>query len=168
MIDPVANQYTIEQGKALSDAGVSRPRRTGHPGTKDMYTKVAEDLAYWLEDTATKLAAAMAPQGVAPFAAALTNEEKVSFYRDTLFNPDGTPNIQGRTDLLNRLGPQGFRQVYTAVITAYPQLRIPTPPELLPSEEAPNAQHQPIPGQPANPGAGPSPPVPAGVTGGPI
>jgi hypothetical protein len=138
----------------------------GHPKSRDVYSMVAEDLAWWLEDTSTKLAVGMSPQGVAPFAAALTTDQKIAFYRDTIFNPDGTPNVQGRTDLLARLGPLGFRQVYTAVITAYPQLRIPTPPELLPPEEAPNAQHQPVPGQPANPGVGPPPPQPVGAPGG--
>jgi hypothetical protein len=122
------------------------------PKTKDVYTLVAEDLAWWLDDTSTKLAAAMAPQGVAPFAADLTESQKIEFYRNALFNPDGSPNTQGRTDLLNRLGPQGFRAVYTAVINTYPQLRIPTPPEMLPPMEAPNAQHPAVPSPATHPG----------------
>jgi hypothetical protein len=129
------------------------------PKPRDVYTLVAEDLAWWLDDTSTKLAIAMSPQGVAPFAAVLTTDQKLQFYRDTIFNADGSPNVQGRTDLLARLGPLGFRQVYTAVINAYPQLRIPTPPELLPPEEAPDAQHQPIAGQPTSAGGIQAPPA---------
>jgi hypothetical protein len=134
-----------------------------------VYTLVAEDLAYWLEKTSDELAAAMSPQGVAPFGAVLSEAQKVAYYKQVLFNSDGTPNTNGRTQLLATLGPQGFRQVYTAVITAYPYLRIPTPPELTPAGELEPPQqegqhsgqpNQPQPGQSPYPGAsGQAPPI---------
>lgn len=90
---------------------------------------VANDLAIWLDQTASQIAEAMAPRGTAPFAANLSETEKLEYYRNQLFNPDGTPNGPGRDAQQQRLGPQGFTQVYKAVIKAYPQLRVPTPPE---------------------------------------
>lgn len=93
-----------------------------------MLDNVASDLAVWIDQTATRIAAAMAPQGVAPFSAQISESEKLEYYRSALFNPDGTPNLQGRNQEMQRLGPEGFTQVYKAVLKAYPQLRIPTPP----------------------------------------
>jgi hypothetical protein len=89
---------------------------------------VANDLALWLDQESTRIAAAMAPQGVAPFAADLSEEQKLQYYRDMLFNPDGSPNLQGRNQEMQRLGPQSFTMVYKAVVKAYPSLRLPTPP----------------------------------------
>jgi hypothetical protein len=95
-----------------------------------MLDSVATDLAVWLDQTATRIAAAMAPQGTAPFSANLSETEKLEYYRNQLFNPDGTPNLQGRAAQMARLGPQSFRMVYQAVVKAYPSLRIPSPPEM--------------------------------------
>ena len=91
--------------------------------------QVANDLAIWLDTTSSQIALAMAPQGIAPFAAPLSETQKLEYYRDQLFNPDGTPNLQGRAQQMQRLGPQSFRTVYQAVIKAYPYLRVPSPPE---------------------------------------
>ena len=98
---------------------------------------VATDLALWLDQESTRIAAAMAPQGTAPFAAPVSEEQKLQYYRDQLFNPDGTPNLNGRNAQMERLGPQGFTQVYKAVLKAYPQLRVPTPPEMAAPPGAP-------------------------------
>jgi len=98
------------------------------PG-ETMLDKVATDLALWLDQESSKIALAMAPQGVSPFAAPISETQKLEYYRDQLFNPDGAPNLQGRNAQIQRLGPQGFTQVYKAVIKAYPQLRVPAPPE---------------------------------------
>ena len=89
---------------------------------------VANDLAVWIDQTATRIAAAMAPQGVAPFAAQITDEQKLEYYKAQLFNPDGSPNVQGRAEEMQRLGPEGFTLVYKAVLKAYPDLKLPTPP----------------------------------------
>ena len=91
---------------------------------------VASDLAEWIDRTANEIALAFSPQGVAPFAAQLDEPSKLEYYRDQLFNPDGTPNMQGRQQEIQRLGPEGFANVYKAVVRAYPQLR---PPQQLPA-----------------------------------
>lgn len=90
--------------------------------------QVATDLAVWLDVESTRIAAAMAPAGIAPFAADLSETQKLEYYRAQLFNPDGTPNMQGRATEIQRLGPQGFTQVYKEVLKAYPSLKLPTPP----------------------------------------
>lgn len=95
----------------------------------ETYDLIAQDLAQWLESTSTQLAIAFSPQGVAPFAAPISEQQKLSYYSSQLFMPDGTPNEQGRNAELQRLGPIGFRTVYRAVIQAYPWLRLPAPPE---------------------------------------
>lgn len=100
--------------------------------TQTVLDAVANDLAVWLDQTATKIAAAMAPQGTAPFSAQLSETQKLDYYKNQLFNPDGTPNVQGRAQQIDRLGPLGFTQVYKAVIKAYPELRIPAPPSATP------------------------------------
>jgi hypothetical protein len=133
--------------------------------TQDIYNLIAEDLAYWLDTVSTQLAVAMAPRGIAPFGAVLTEGQKLEYYAAQLFNQDGSPNAQGRTNMLNLLGPKGFADVYHAVTRAYPNLRIPTPPS--PEDIANGAANQPVPGQPANPGVGPPPPPqPVGAPGG--
>jgi hypothetical protein len=98
------------------------------PGEPTLLDSVSTDLALWLDQESTRIAAAMAPQGNAPFAAQISETDKLEYYRAQLFNPDGTPNLQGRQQEMQRLGPQGFTQVYKTVLKAYPQLRLPTPP----------------------------------------
>ena len=95
----------------------------------ETYDLIASDLAQWLDDMSTQLAMAMSPQGVAPFAAPISDQQKLAYYSSQLFNADGTPNEAGRNAELQRLGPIGVRTVYRAVITAYPWLKLPTPPE---------------------------------------
>ena len=85
--------------------------------------EVANDLAVWLDETATAIAVAFTPQGVSPFSAQLSEREKLEYYRSQLFNPDGSPNSTGRTAQLQRLGPEGFARVYKAVTSAHPNLR---------------------------------------------
>jgi hypothetical protein len=101
----------------------------GATSPKDPYQLIADDLALWLENMSTQIADAMKPQGLAPFAVQISDQQKILYYRNQIFNPDGTPNMQGRTEEMNRLGPAGFRMVYKAVVQAFPNLRIPAPPE---------------------------------------
>ncbi|HYW88832.1 MAG TPA: hypothetical protein VFB50_13745 [Chloroflexota bacterium] len=122
---------------------------------------VANDLAVWIDQTATRIAAAMAPQGTAPFAASLSETQKLEYYRDALFSPDGTPNLQGRQQQMQRLGPEGFTQVYKAVLKAYPNLRLPTPPGMA---GAPVTQVTP----PVPPAPVPAPYLPRGVQTAPV
>jgi hypothetical protein len=89
---------------------------------------VAEDLAQYIDDLSSQIAEAMSAGGTAPFAAQITEQEKLNYYTAALFSPDGTPNMQGRAREMQRLGPEGFASVYKAVIHAHPNLAIPAPP----------------------------------------
>jgi len=114
--------------------------------------QVANDLALWIESTADEVARAFTPLGVAPFAAQLTEREKVIYYRAQLFNPDGSPNDSGRAALVQRLGAEGFANLYKQIVTIFPQLRpppalgAPVPAGALPAPQAPPG---PLPGVPA-------------------
>jgi hypothetical protein len=101
---------------------------------------VAADLAQWIDAVANEISLAMLGGASAPFAARVTDEQKLEFYTHQLFNPDGSPNQPGRNQEIARLGPQGFRQVYAAVVKAHPELK--------PPEEA-GAPELPPPGPPS-------------------
>jgi hypothetical protein len=134
------------------------------PG-QTMLDDVANDLALWIDQTANQIALAFAPAR-APFSAQVTEEQKLEFYRTRLFNPDGTPNPQGRQAEIQRLGPEGFANVYKAVIKRYPELKVaPPPPIEVPSEWPQAAPGGPLSGSPGPPGAPPGPP--AGLPPGP-
>ena len=100
------------------------------PPRATMFDDIALDLADWIDRTAEEIAQAMAPRGVQPFAAQMSSQQKMDYYRSRLFNPDGSPNMTGRAAELQRLGPEGFANVYKAVLQAHPELRqasAPTP-----------------------------------------
>ena len=143
---PQPEQPPIERATAAPFGHSGR----GQPNFLD---DVADDLSVWIDQTAEDVARAFAP-GRAPFSADLTEEQKLNYYRAQLFNPDGSPNVNGRTAQIQRLGAQGFAQVYKAVLNAWPQLRIPTPPEI-------TVPQGPPPGPPPMPpGMAPGPPGP--------
>jgi hypothetical protein len=146
-----------------SNALVNR-RRSPARG-QSMLDDVANDLALWIDQTATEVALAFSPAR-APFSAQITEEQKLSFYKNQLFLPDGSPNQQGRQQEIARLGAEGFGQVYKAVVSAYPQLKPAPPPEIEVPEEWPSVV-QPPPGPPMMPPvAGPLGPSPVPMLGG--
>src|ERR1700754_190991 len=126
------------------------------PGRQNFLDDVSNDLALWIDQTATEVALAFAPAR-APFSANVTEQQKLEFYRARLFNPDGSPNSQGRSEEIGRLGAEGFGRVYKAVVDHFPDLK---PAEAAPievPEEWPTVPPGPPPG---GPGPGPMPPGP--------
>lgn len=105
---------------------------------------IATDLAEWIDQMANQISAAMLGGAAAPFAARLTEDQKLDYYSRQLFNPDGSPNQAGRNQEIARLGPQGFRTIYSAVLKAHPELK---PAELPPEEMTPT----PMPGEMPHP-----------------
>jgi hypothetical protein len=155
----------------IDDAAREVTRR--RPAVKEtMFDEIARDLALWIDQTASEVALAFAPAR-SPFSAKITEEQKLEFYKTRLFNPDGSPNHQGRQQEIARLGPEGFGQVYKAVIAAYPELKPPAPEPIEVSEEWPEVPPGPagslppgpVAGGPGSPPAGPVPPMP--IPGGP-
>lgn len=126
---------------------------------------VAGDLAMWIDNTADEVARAFAPAR-APFSAQITEEQKLGFYKDRIFNPDGSPNQAGRQAEIQRLGAEGFGHVYQQVLARYPELRPPPQAEIEVPEQWPPAGPAPAgpPGPPPGPlmmppGPPPGPPV---------
>jgi len=135
------------------------------PGSANFLDDISDDLANWIDSTATDVALAFAPAR-APFSANITEDQKLEFYRTRLFNPDGTPNVQGRQEELQRLGPEGFGAVYQAVVKRWPEYRPAAPAPIEVPKEWPGAPQgaPPVPpGAPPGPPGGP-PPGPAGAS----
>jgi hypothetical protein len=146
------------------------------PGQTTMMDDIADDLSVWIDQTANEVALAFAPAR-APFSAKITEEQKLQYYKDQLFNPDGSPNVQGRDQQQARLGADGFAQVYNAVIRRWPELKPPEPEEVEVPDEwpaaPPAAPQGPPPGPPGMmpmlPGGGlPGPGGPPGPPGPPL
>lgn len=83
-----------------------------------VFEQAASDLADWLDTTATKLADGLRGGGKAPFAAPASESEKLAYYEQKMFNPDGSPNVQGRMDEMHRLGVQGYSAALAEVTKA--------------------------------------------------
>ena len=126
------------------------------PGQPNMMDGIADDIAVWLDKTADEVATGLAP-GRAPFSANITEDQKLQFYKDRLFNPDGSPNAAGRNAEIARLGAEGFGHVLQAVVRRWPDLKPPEEDFSIP-EEWPRA----APGPPAG-AMPPGPPVPVGA-----
>lgn len=149
-------QYDDEPAAPASPSPTLGERGRGQTNTLDV---IANDLALWIDQTSSEIALAFAPTR-APFSANVSEEQKLQYYRDQFFHPDGTPNPEGRKAQLDRLGVAGFGQVYKAIIRRWPDLRIPTPEPLAVPEQWPHEAPPPAPpgGQPLPPGGPPGPP----------
>ena len=122
----------VAEGQESGASPAPEPTRTHRPPQRQsMLEEVASDLALWIDQTATEVALAFAP-GRAPFAANLTESQKLDFYSRQLFMPDGSPNVPGREQQVQRLGVEQFSQVYEAVLRAHPEWRPVPQPEIPP------------------------------------
>jgi len=109
---------------ALKQAGIDLPpdpaleqrdlgRRSPRGSTNHIYEIVAADLAHWLEVMPKVLARAMrgGPHRQGPFKVPATGKQKYEIFKGKLFNDDGSPNVEGRQELLRRMTPQQYAQV---------------------------------------------------------
>jgi hypothetical protein len=109
---------------ALKAAGIDLPadpnletrdlgRRSPRGADTHIYEIVAEDVAEWLNTMPKILARAMrgGPHKQGPFKHPATGKQKYDIYKGKLFNDDGTPNVQGRQELLSKMNPQQYAQV---------------------------------------------------------
>lgn len=85
---------------------------------RDTFSTVADELANWLDSTSEYLATAMRAGGRAPFAAPLSEREKLDYYMKQLFLPNGEPNREGRERLAARLGLREYARVLQAALRA--------------------------------------------------
>jgi hypothetical protein len=109
---------------ALKQAGIDLPadpnleerdlgRRSPRGADTHIYEIVAKDVAEWLNTMPKILARAMrgGPHKQGPFKHPATGKQKYDIYKGKLFNDDGTPNVQGRQELLSKMNPQQYAQV---------------------------------------------------------
>jgi hypothetical protein len=79
------------------------------------FDDAAEELAGWIDKTALALADGIVQGKRVPFAAPVNEQQKLDYYRGQLFADDGTPNVAGRSRLMDRLGPADYARVFGAV-----------------------------------------------------
>lgn len=91
-----------------------RPQR--RPKDRHMWDEVSEEVAQWIEDMAAEIASGLKNGGPAPFAARTTEAEKLAYYQERFFNPDGTPNRPGRQEELERLGVTNYAKAMREVV----------------------------------------------------
>ncbi len=92
------------------------------------WDQVADELAAWLDTESTALADALTAGGRAPFAADLTERERLDYYTAQFFHPDGSVNDQGRADVMQRLGEVGYADAFRAVMRTRLGQRMPAAP----------------------------------------
>ena len=110
--------------EALKAAGIELPpdnaieernlgRRSPRGAYDHTYEIVAHELAQWLDRMPKILATAMrgGPHRQGPFKVPATGKQKYEIYKAKLFNDDGTPNMQGRQELLRRMTPKQYAEV---------------------------------------------------------
>lgn len=82
--------------------------------------ELSDDLYEWIEDMADAMVLAFRPGGRAPFAAQVTEQQKLAYYRDLLLNKDGSSNQSGVAQTLARVGPDGLVEILTTLNKATP------------------------------------------------
>lgn len=110
--------------QALKAAGIEMPdgvgleyeslgRKSPRGAYDHVYEIVAHDLALWLDKMPKVLAAAMkgGPNRQSPFKHAATGRQKYEIYKAKLFQEDGTPNMEGRQELISKLNPRQYAEV---------------------------------------------------------
>jgi len=108
---------------ALKQAGIELPadpaiseekigRRSPRGSYDHIYEIVAHELAQWLDRMPKVLATAMrgGPHKQGPFKHPATGSQKYEIYKAKLFNPDGSPNMEGRQELLQRMTPRQYAE----------------------------------------------------------
>ena len=91
------------------------------PLERNPLDKLADELADWADVVSTQIADSLMGGFAAPGAARLSEQQKLEYYSRQLFNPDGSPNMAGRTQEMERLGPTMFAEVFAEVGQAHPE-----------------------------------------------
>lgn len=80
---------------------------------------LTDDLFDWITRETDVLVHAFRAGGHSPFAAAISERDKLAFYTRALFLPDGSDNVQGRAETLARLGPEEYARTVAMVREAH-------------------------------------------------
>lgn len=92
---------------------------------------LVEDVGEWIESMADELVGSLTEGGATPFAADVSEADKLAYYTAQMFNRDGSPNISGRSQVMLRLGPEGYQQVMQTVLAHAQRLQGVKPPAAL-------------------------------------
>ena len=82
------------------------------------FERASAVIADWLDIGSTKIADGIKGGGRAPFAAPANESEKLAYYEQKMFNPDGTDNVQGGMEEMHRLGVEGYTKMKAEVLKA--------------------------------------------------
>jgi len=85
-----------------------------HPGDA-----LGQDLGRWIEETAQHLADRFTGSPYTPPSAPLTQAEKVRYFANMIWTPDGEPNLPGRDALEKKYGWKGFAGILTHLSKAH-------------------------------------------------
>lgn len=85
---------------------------------QDNWSALGDELADWIESMSDTMVDGIVGNGPAPFAANLTQQEQLNFFHRAMFNPDGTVNITGRTQIMDHYGPVGYANILRDVLKA--------------------------------------------------
>lgn len=123
---------------------------------KHVWEEVTEAAVDWMEANVKDIVAALrTPDGRSPFAADVSESDKLAFYRTKFFNEDGTPNDTGRAETLARVGVEGYVRIMRALgLDAEAKYRIPSPPQLVVGPTGAPVAAGSMPTLPPSPGGG--------------
>lgn len=82
------------------------------------FDQVADDIAERMEKEIEEQVANLTQGSLAPFSAPVTREQALAYYAAQFFLPDGSPNVAGRAQLMERLGPVQYAETYRSVVSA--------------------------------------------------
>jgi len=84
----------------------------------DLYQRVATHLATWLTEAPKRVAQAWTAgnQDETPFAAQTTQAQRLEYFQQLAFGPDGAPNVAGRQQLLEQYGVAGYAQILRTLL----------------------------------------------------
>lgn len=88
---------------------------------KHVWDQVAGDVVDWLHEEGPRITAMVRGSDEAPFAAATTEKQKYEYYKSQFFNPDGSENAAGRSQVMDRVGIPGYVQIFHALQKGAPQ-----------------------------------------------
>ena len=93
---------------------------------------LARSLAEWVLSESKQIADSIKGGLNAPGAASLSEQQKLEYFTHQFFNPDGSPNMDGRAKEMTRLGAVSFAEAYQEVLRAHPEYKQPSPLEAMP------------------------------------
>lgn len=87
------------------------------PTRQHSLDRLVDEVAEYIESMSDFLADAMLEDGVAPFEAHITDAQRFAYFNELLWNPDGTPNQQGRQHLVDTQGLDEYVRTFRWVET---------------------------------------------------